>query len=120
MKMSDVRVGMKLACDKYRPFTPITVTEVNDEGFVYSTEAPIPYRHGEMFAKDGHIHFGYNGWTDYEPVVEILPPESAAEKFAWELVNWVNDTLPSWRDNDPYYALLAKAKELFEKYHEQC
>ena len=40
--------------------------------------------------------------------------ESKAGEFADRLVFWINDNLPSWGDNDPYYALRAKAKELFE------
>jgi hypothetical protein len=41
--------------------------------------------------------------------------ESANGKLASELTFWVRDNLPEWRDNDPYYALWKKAKELLDR-----
>ena len=41
--------------------------------------------------------------------------DSEAGEFADMLVFWVKDTLPSWKDNDPYYVLREKAKKLFQE-----
>lgn len=41
-------------------------------------------------------------------------PDTPADALADELTFWVLDNLPSWRDNEPYYALRQKAKELFD------
>jgi hypothetical protein len=70
MKMSEVRVGMRLR----EPLTPgaITVTEITPRGFKYALDEARPFipRWGMSFAKDGHEHFGLNGECLYEPMDE--------------------------------------------------
>lgn len=68
MKMSEVKVGMRLRDPKGGP--EITVTEITDRGFRYSFDEDQPFipRWGLSFAKDGHEHFGTNGECYYEPV----------------------------------------------------
>ncbi len=73
MKMSDVKVGMRLrsTISKEGPDEFITVTELTDRGFNYSLDASyslIP-RWGMTMNKDGHEHFGFNGDALYEVVV---------------------------------------------------
>jgi len=71
MKMSDVKVGMRLR-STLSSFEPeVTVTELTERGFKYRFDAPRPVnpRLGMIFAEDGHLHFGFNGEAFYEPVV---------------------------------------------------
>ena len=72
MKMSDVKIGMRLrsTVSQSPAFTPITVTEITNKGFKYSIDAPMPFtaRDGSWFEKDGHEHFGLDGESFYEPI----------------------------------------------------
>ncbi len=69
MRMSDVKVGMRL-----RPIIAgdlggeITVTELTEHGFKYRYDAPVVVhpRLGIVWAAEGHEHFGYNGVAFYE------------------------------------------------------
>jgi hypothetical protein len=68
MKMSDVRVGMRLRSSKTGALSPITVTEITERGFRYSLDAAaalIP-RLGMSYSKDGHEHYGIDGEALYE------------------------------------------------------
>ena len=67
MKMSDVRVGMRLRGAFSGEL--VTVTELTPRGFKYSLDAPKPFvpRWGWTFEKDGHEHFGFDGEAFYEP-----------------------------------------------------
>ena len=69
MKMSDVKVGMRLQSDKLGALSPITVTEITERGFRYSLdgEQPLIPRLGMAYCKDGHEHFGIDGEALYEP-----------------------------------------------------
>jgi hypothetical protein len=82
MKMSDVKVGMRLRATLSGspgtgrdPWSLITVTELKERGFKYRLDAPVVVhpRLGIIFAEDGHEHFGYNGEAFYEPVRENRP-----------------------------------------------
>lgn len=72
LKMSDVRVGMRLRlspeiCGDDRP---ITVTGITPRGFTYrydEAKSLIP-RWGWTTPADGHEHFGFNGESLYVPV----------------------------------------------------
>ncbi len=68
MKMSDVKVGMKLHSDMPGALSPITVTKITERGFKYKIDAPRPYipRWGMTINADGHEHYGYEGETFYE------------------------------------------------------
>lgn len=39
--------------------------------------------------------------------------KTKSSAMADELTFWVRDNLPSWGDNDPYYALWTKTKKMF-------
>lgn len=67
MKMADVRAGMRLVSTVAGALSPITVTELTPRGFKYKLDRPMPFRSDQMFAVDGHEHFGYLGHCDYEP-----------------------------------------------------
>ena len=73
MKMSDVKVGMRLRSKlQSGVLEVITVTGITDRGFTYSLDGSydlIP-RWGMRFAKDGHTHFGWQGDALYEPLIE--------------------------------------------------
>ena len=68
MKMSDIRVGMRLVSDLGGAFSPITVTELTERGFKYALDEAKPFiaREGSYFPKEGHEHFGMNGESFYE------------------------------------------------------
>lgn len=68
MKMSDVKVGMRLV-SKTGVHSPITVTELTERGFKYSLDREMPLipRRGMKFAKDGHEHYGVDGESLYDP-----------------------------------------------------
>ena len=73
MKMSDVRVGMRL-----RPTPPgdhpceqeAVVTKLTERGFKYSIMGPYPLipRWGLSVGQRGHEHFGINGEALYEEI----------------------------------------------------
>lgn len=69
MRMSDVRVGMRLR-SIFQLHDEITVTEITARGFKYSLDCdkPLIPRWGMTIAKDGHEHFGHNGECLYELV----------------------------------------------------
>jgi hypothetical protein len=50
--------------------------------------------------------------SDPRPVEFGNNPDDPAEWLANQVVQFALDELPSWRDNDPYYALWHKVKEL--------
>ena len=69
MKMSDVKVGMRLVATCEGMAAPVTVTEITGHGFKFSIddlESWIP-KLGMNLAKDGHEHCGYEGEALYEP-----------------------------------------------------
>jgi len=70
MKMSDVKVGMRLVSDTVGALSPITVTEITESGFKYKLDATRPFipRWGMSFVTDGHEHFGFDGNALYEEV----------------------------------------------------
>lgn len=84
MKMSDVRVGMRLrsTIGGGPAFSHITVTEITERGFKYCLDADVPFiaREGSYFTKDGGEHYGYNGETFYEP--EDIAASPVAEQTA--------------------------------------
>ena len=41
--------------------------------------------------------------------------DGIAGPYSDKLMFWVQDTLPDWRDNEPYYALAFKAQEIIEE-----
>jgi hypothetical protein len=69
MKMSDVRVGMRLRSTLGNsPFTPITVTALTERGFEYRFDEPVALvpRLGIIYPTEGHEHFGLDGEAFYE------------------------------------------------------
>lgn len=74
MKMSEVKVGMKLY-DPRRPHTPmIEVTEITRDGFCYKHEyramkSGHPDTDPQSGIFDGGEHYGYGGECWYEPVI---------------------------------------------------
>ena len=71
MRMSDVKVGMRLRSTVAGDvFSPITVTAITERGFQYSLdrERCIHPRLGMTVEKDGHEHYGHDGEAFYEPV----------------------------------------------------
>lgn len=79
MKMSDVRVGMRLRSTIGQPEF-VTVTALTERGFEYCLDAARPFipRWGMSFAKDGHEHFGHDGEAYYEPVAPATPTNQAS------------------------------------------
>lgn len=75
MKMSDVRVGMRLRSTIGTP-EEVTVTKITERGFEYSLDEEKSFipRWGMRFAKDGHEHFGVNGEAYYELVAQATAP----------------------------------------------
>lgn len=74
MKMSEVRVGMRLRDPHNKHFPLLTVTELTPRGFKYSLDRPyslIP-RWGMSYAKDGHEHYGDGGECYFE-LVQLTP-----------------------------------------------
>ncbi len=72
MKMSEVKVGMRLRSTVVRSGSPdefANVTELTEKGFRYSLDAGYPMipRWGMSVNKDGHEHFGLNGDALFEP-----------------------------------------------------
>ena len=69
MKMSDVKVGMRLVATCDGMVSPVTVTEITEKGFKYSIDDEKPWiaRLGMTIAKDGHEHLGYDGEALYKP-----------------------------------------------------
>lgn len=69
MKMSDVKVGMRLVSSLPGAHSPITVTKLTVRGFKYDLDEAkcIHPRLGMTVAKTGHEHFGVNGDALYEP-----------------------------------------------------
>ena len=79
MKMADVKVGMKLKSkSEYDIFSPITVTEITENGFKYTHEprtvkigytGPIPQfgtcSGGEHYAVNGEVHYEELTQTDF-------------------------------------------------------
>jgi hypothetical protein len=81
MKMSEVRIGMRLR-STVEPKECITVIgspavwatpEQINIGFAYSLDSakPLIPRMGMSVAKDGHQHYGLNGFALYEPVSRL-------------------------------------------------
>src|SRR6266851_2555567 len=66
MKMSDIKVGMRLTNKLPGALSPITVTEIKDKGFKYRLDSELPFMPEQQFAAEGHEHYGYLGNTDYE------------------------------------------------------
>ena len=72
MKIADVTVGMRLASDAMRPFSPITVTEITERGFKYRLDADVlgwPRAGCRVIADGGSEHYGMDGVTPYEPLL---------------------------------------------------
>jgi hypothetical protein len=69
MKMSDVKVGMRLRSHFSDVGGDVTVTALTQRGFVYRYDAPVCVnpRLGIVWAAEGHEHFGCNGEALYEP-----------------------------------------------------
>jgi len=69
MKMSDVKIGMRLVSTigGGPSFSPITVTEITERGFKYKLDAPVPFIPGQTIMVEGHEHYGLNGEAFYEP-----------------------------------------------------
>lgn len=75
MKMSDVRVGMKLRAHESPGSPDVTVTRITEKGFEYRHE-PVtvkiaPYTFG---TSSGGEHYGYGGDAMFEPVPPPPPP----------------------------------------------
>lgn len=74
MKMSDVRVGMKLRLPQHFAGRRdiITVTELTERGFKYdlSEDANLFVMPMLTLERCGHEHYGYRGESIYEPVTE--------------------------------------------------
>jgi hypothetical protein len=74
MKISDVKVGMRLRCTvSDAPSSgPVTVTEITERGFKYKLNAPVCVhpRRGITVAAEGHEHYGFNGEAFYEPICD--------------------------------------------------
>jgi len=78
MKMSDVKVGMRLkSTSEYDVFSPILVTEITENGFKYKCE-PKSVKIGylapgipEFGVMSGGEHYGVNGEALYEPLEQI-------------------------------------------------
>lgn len=73
MKMSDVKVGMRLKSTVQDTiFSPVTVTEITERGFKYSLdeEKSLIPRLCMKLCRDGHEHYGFNGMALYEPVTD--------------------------------------------------
>ena len=68
MKMSDIKVGMRLVSSIGGAASPITVTGITERGFNYRLDEAkcIHPRLGMTLAKTGHEHFGMNGESFYE------------------------------------------------------
>lgn len=70
MRMSDVRVGMRLR-PAFGGGEDVVVTEITDRGFKYRLlEGPriLHHRLGWVLEADGHEHYGYEGESFYEEV----------------------------------------------------
>jgi hypothetical protein len=65
MKMSDVKVGMRLVSTFFGGLTPVTVTEITEKGFKYKLDHIIPFNSTSHFGIDGHEHYGLNGEALY-------------------------------------------------------
>lgn len=74
MRMSDVRVGMRLM-ETGMNHDVVTVTEVTDRGFKYDYDHQKSFipRWGWSFQKTGHEYYGFNGEAWFEPVPEEKP-----------------------------------------------
>lgn len=76
MKMSDVKVGMRLKSTKqYDIFSPIIVTELTEKGFKYTCEprtikigynGPIP----QFGTCSGGEHYAVGGEVQYEEITQ--------------------------------------------------
>lgn len=75
MKMSDVRVGMRLKSTQYDHAHVITVTELTARGFRYAhppRTIKLGYRDGipEFGTTEGGEHYVYDGECHYEEILD--------------------------------------------------
>lgn len=87
MKMSDVRVGMRLHWTLGGINPDIEVTEITPAGFKYRIPDDIEIAglgpHWSMpLCRDGHEHFGLNGESFYEPVEQVARVTAASAGVA--------------------------------------
>lgn len=71
MKMSDIKVGMRLRSTIPNSiFSPITVTAITSKGFEYRLDEQVSLvpRLGLVLPTKGHEHFGYDGEALYEEI----------------------------------------------------
>jgi hypothetical protein len=108
MKMSDVKVGMRLrSVGRQVPMEEfVTVTEITERGFKYSIDeayAMIP-RLGMSMAKDGHEHFGIGGEALFEVAdevfhrISVVEDEALARRVADLLVKQMRSDSPLARE----------------------
>jgi len=80
MKMSDVKVGMRLR-SIFAPYLPATVTKLTERGFEYHLDGPVPFiaREGAFMTVDGHEHFGFCGEAYFEPEETVPTPHRGGD-----------------------------------------
>lgn len=71
MKMSDVKVGIRLVSTMAGSLTPITVTEITEKGFKYKLDRIVPFNGTSHFSVDGHEHYGLDGEALYREPKDV-------------------------------------------------
>lgn len=83
MRMSEVKVGMRLRLRGHPGYPMVTVTELTERGFRYRLDFPMPLvpRLGLIVEQGGHEHFGTpDGDCLFDLVTDPAPTSAAAPR----------------------------------------
>lgn len=70
MKISDVKIGMRLRSTLNELSSPITVTAITPDSFQYSLDAERPFWHRDIvLVRHGHECHAQAGELPYEPAL---------------------------------------------------